>query len=239
MCLEGYLWKPGRKIKDILRKRWFVLKDNFLYWFKDPRELRPAGIIFIEGCFVDPIPESPHRDLFAFEIVVSEEKGKSKMLFAKTAQERDDWMNAIKKASQVFEFSDFYELGKELGTGKFSAVHECTHKTTAKKFAVKIINKTELSDKDRESLRTEIAILQLVNHPNVIHLKNVFDQRHKIFIVMGLVEGGDLFDRLAKRKRMDELTTRSIIQKLLNTVNFLHGYGIVHRDLVTHHCEMF
>ena len=84
---------------------------------------------------------------------------------------------------------------------------------------------------ERESLRNEIAILQLVNHPNLIHLKNVFENRNELHIVMQLMEGGDLFSRVAKKRRLNEKTTKNIIHTLLKATQYLHEYGIVHRDL--------
>jgi hypothetical protein len=228
---EGFLYKKGKRLVEIMRKRWFVLKDNFLYYFKHKNDTKPGGIIFLEGCFIEPLKKVDGEDYFGIEIVISEEKGSTRNLYAKSEKDRDDWVAALRAAAQVYNFLDFYDIGKELGTGKFSAVHECRHKLTGKRYAVKVITKQDLTDKDRESLRTEIAILQLVNHPNVIRLKNVFESRQKMFIVMTLVEGGDLFDRLAKRKRLGEDVARSIILKLLETVQYLHSYGIVHRDV--------
>eukprot|EP00475_Leptophrys_vorax_P033277 TRINITY_DN5207_c0_g1_i1.p1 TRINITY_DN5207_c0_g1~~TRINITY_DN5207_c0_g1_i1.p1 ORF type:complete len:470 (+),score=133.24 TRINITY_DN5207_c0_g1_i1:1404-2813(+) len=228
---EGFLWRPGSLLTGS-KKRWVVLRDNFLYAFKSPKDRKPNAVIFLEGCFVESVDDEKHsKHPFGVEIVFNEEKNKSKSFFAETAAERDVWLAKLKHSAQVYEFLDYYEMGPEVGTGKFSSVHECTHRATQKKYAVKVIDKSQLSDKDKESLRTEIAIMQLVDHPNVIHLKNVFENRHHIYIVMGLVKGGDLFDRLTQRKRFDEHTARSIVEKLLKTVQYLHDYGIVHRDL--------
>jgi len=122
-------------------------------------------------------------------------------------------------------------LGGELGKGKFSVVYECTHKFTKRTYAVKVIDKSQMNSGDSEALRNEIAILQLINHPNVIHLKNVFESRREIFIVMQLVKGGDLYGRVSKKKRFNEYTSRNIVKTLLKTTKYLHEMGIVHRDL--------
>jgi serine/threonine protein kinase len=228
---EGYLYIPGNLISGP-KKRWVVLRDNFLYVFKSPKDQKPNGVIFLEGCFIESIDDEKNLKYpYGIDIVFNEEKNKSRAFLAENKEERDEWLNNLKSAAQIYDFNQFYEMGAELGTGKFSSVHECTHKVTQKKYAVKVIDKNELSEKDKESLRTEIAIMQLVSHPNIVKLKNVFEQRHHIYIIMGLVKGGDLFDRLAQKKRFDEYTARSITEKLLKTIQYLHDYGIVHRDL--------
>lgn len=228
---EGWMFKVGTRF-GILKKKWFVLRDSFLYLFNGEFDRKPAAVIFLEGCFVEPLDDAKQSKCpFGIEIVVSDDKSKSKIFWCYTEEDRNEWLDLIKNAAQVYEFDDYYEMGCELGTGKFSSVRECTNRASGGKYAVKIIEKSQMNDKDKESLRTEIAILQLVNHPNVISLKNVFESRNRIYIVMGLVRGGDLFDRLASKRRFDEFTTRSIILKLLSTVQYLHDYGIVHRDL--------
>jgi serine/threonine protein kinase len=106
--------------------------------------------------------------------------------FASTPDERDQWVAAVTKSAHVYNIDDFYQIGAKLGAGKFSTVHLGTHKITGKKYAIKVIDKTEMDQKEREALRAEIAVLKLVKHPNVIHLKNQFETRKFTYIVMGL-----------------------------------------------------
>lgn len=230
---EGYMYKTGQKVSFGIRKRWYVLRDNFLYYFHSHTHQIPAGIMFIEGCFVEPLPVTKiaTRSYYGFKLILSEEKESSKTVYLETEQERREWIKQIEKAALVYNFHDYYNIGNEIGNGMFSRVYECQHKATLRKYAVKVIKKHKLTTKDRESLRSEIAIMQLVNHPHVIHLKNVFEHREEIFIVMGLVMGGDLFQRISVYKRFDEDTTRTIVYRLLETVQHLHSYGIVHRDI--------
>ncbi len=77
--------------------------------------------------------------------------------------------------------------------------------------------------KEREALRAEFAVLKLVKHPNIIHLKNQFETRKNTYIVMGLCSGGDLFDRLIARRQFSESVVCSIIKKLLSVILYLHG----------------
>ena len=80
-------------------------------------------------------------------------------------------------------------------------------------------------------MRSEVAIMRLLNHPNVVQMKEVFEDRGKMNLVMELVEGGELFDRIRQKKVFSEFTAFHITRQLLETVKYLHDVGIVHRDI--------
>ncbi|MFN3504500.1 MAG: protein kinase domain-containing protein, partial [Allorhizobium sp.] len=84
---------------------------------------------------------------------------------------------------------------------------------------------------EKELLRTEIAILKLVRHPHIVKLVDVFESRQHIYIVMELLRGGELFDRIVGRARFTEEEARQVVRPLLESVDYLHRMGIVHRDL--------
>jgi serine/threonine protein kinase len=115
--------------------------------------------------------------------------------------------------------------------GKFSTVREGISKVNGRSYAIKIMDKTSLDEKEKEALRTEIAVLKLIQHPGVIKLKNVFETRRQIHIVMSYISGGDLFDVLAIQKTYSERAARSLVKHLLEILEYLHLRGIVHRDL--------
>ncbi len=86
------------------------------------------------------------------------------------------------------------------GKGRFSTVYQCRHTLSGEHAAVKVVEKSALDSREAEAMRTEIAILKLVNHPNIMRLREVFETRTHLYIVMKLVRGGDLFQRIKKRK---------------------------------------
>eukprot|EP00466_Bigelowiella_natans_P008186 jgi/Bigna1/53960/estExt_Genewise1Plus.C_260165 len=96
---------------------------------------------------------------------------------------------------------------------------------------MKVIEKLNLDEKEQEALHTEIAVLRLVNHRNILNLKHVFETRRQIFIITNMVSGGDLFERLDKIKKFSQTRARDIFRKLLHVVEYLHSRGVVHRDL--------
>lgn len=123
-----------------------------------------------------------------------------------------------------------YEFRDVLGTGAFSEVVMAEEKSSRKLFAVKCINKRNLSGKE-EAVENEIAILKKVNHPNIIRLWEIFDNKTHLYLVMDLVQGGELFDRIVEKGSYTEKDASDLIKQILGAVDYLHGQGIVHRDL--------
>jgi len=123
-----------------------------------------------------------------------------------------------------------YDFGEELGRGGFSVVVKATKKDTKDVVAVKIIEKNQ-SDEELQLLQREIDILKKLTHPNIISLKDVFDEKETIYLVMELVQGGELFDQIVSRGTYSEADAANIVRQILDAVAYMHDNGIAHRDL--------
>jgi len=128
------------------------------------------------------------------------------------------------------QFFKKYELGKVLGTGAFSEVKVAINRQTREKFAVKIIDKSKCKGKEN-MIDTEISILSKVHHENIVQLYDLYQIENKIYLVMELVTGGELFDDIVRRGKYTESDAARIVQKILLAIDYLHGMGIAHRDL--------
>jgi len=125
-----------------------------------------------------------------------------------------------------------YELGKTLGKGTFSKVKYGVDVETNAAFAIKIIDKQQLAKEHmEEQLKREIAIMKHLKHENIVQLKEVLQTAKHIYIVLELVTGGELFDRIVAAKRFDENTGRKYFQQLILAIYYCHQQGIAHRDL--------
>eukprot|EP00456_Euglypha_rotunda_P008085 TRINITY_DN11536_c0_g3_i4.p1 TRINITY_DN11536_c0_g3~~TRINITY_DN11536_c0_g3_i4.p1 ORF type:complete len:204 (+),score=29.68 TRINITY_DN11536_c0_g3_i4:268-879(+) len=122
-------------------------------------------------------------------------------------------------------------MGSEIGTGRFATVYLGTSTKTGELYAIKAIDKSKIDDDEREGLRTEIAILKLVDHHGVVKFKEVFENAHHIYIVMNYIKGGDLFNYIVKHKVLKEDKAKEIVWQMLDTIDYLHARGIVHRDI--------
>jgi len=126
---------------------------------------------------------------------------------------------------------DVYELGKEIGRGGFSVVVEATEKKTGKKYAIKCIKKVSVEGEDIKLLRREIKIMKRVSHPNILKLYEVFEEEDEFFLVMELVDGKELFDKIVEKGQYSELDASRIVKQIVSAVDYLHQNGIAHRDL--------
>lgn len=125
-----------------------------------------------------------------------------------------------------------YRLGKTLGIGSFCKVKLGIHEITGIKVAIKILNRKKLKKQDMgDKFRTEIHILRLFSHINIIRLYEVIDEVENIFCVMEYVENGELFDYIVSRGKLDEKTARSIFQQIISALEYCHYHNVIHRDL--------
>jgi serine/threonine protein kinase len=127
-----------------------------------------------------------------------------------------------------------YELGKTLGTGTFGKVKYAIDASDPNRqaYAIKVLERKQIEKEGmQEQLRQEIAIMRLLSHSNIVKLLQVMQSSQHIYIVLELVTGGELFDRIVEKKRFDEPTTRRYFQQLVFGMNYCHQRGVAHRDL--------
>lgn len=126
-----------------------------------------------------------------------------------------------------------YELGRELGRGEFGITYLCTDKSTAEVFACKSISKKKLRTAvDIEDVRREVAIMKhLPKHPNIVTLKDTYEDDNAVHIVMELCEGGELFDRIVARGHYTERAAAGVTRTIVEVVQMCHKHGVMHRDL--------
>ncbi|KAM3875682.1 calcium/calmodulin-dependent protein kinase type IV [Diretmus argenteus] len=136
----------------------------------------------------------------------------------------DYWVDGSRRDAAVEEF---YSMGAELGRGATSIVFRCEEKHTQKLYAAKVLKKTI----DKKIVRTEIGVLLRLSHPNIIRLKEIFETETDIALVLELVTGGELFDRIVERGYYSERDAAHVIKQILEAVAYLHENGVVHRDL--------
>jgi len=128
------------------------------------------------------------------------------------------------------QFLSKYDLtATVLGQGYFAVVKVGILKVTGDKVAIKFVNK-KLVEKP-ENLKTETSLLQMVDHPNIVKLIDICDTKDTLFIIMELMEGGELYDEIVKRKHFTEKDASFIMYQLFLALEYLHKKGIVHRDL--------
>ncbi|GMN39604.1 hypothetical protein TIFTF001_008823 [Ficus carica] len=129
--------------------------------------------------------------------------------------------------------TEHYNLGDMLGCGKFGNVFRCVEKGTGKEYACKSIAKRKLlTDYDVEAVRREIQIMHhLAGNSNVISIKGAYEDAVAVHVVMELCTGGDLFDRIFKRRRYPERKAAQLTRTIVGVVEACHSLRVMHRDL--------
>lgn len=127
-----------------------------------------------------------------------------------------------------------YELQDALGVGSTSTVHKCVHKGTGETRACKIIDVLAIEERFpgmMEQFEREIQALRELQHPSIIQLYDVYLTSEKIFIVMELMEGGELFDHVVQKGTLTEEEASQIVKQVCSAIVYMHSKNYVHRDL--------
>jgi len=138
--------------------------------------------------------------------------------------------NNIKKLRKD-EITKYYELGAKLGTGSFAVVRQATRKSDGKQFAIKIIKKSKLNAEELAVVHDEVEIMHKVDHPNCVKLFEMFETSKKLYMVLELLTGGELFDRIVAKGSYSEKEAAALIRDISGAIKYLHSIGVVHRDL--------
>ncbi|KAI0282349.1 kinase-like domain-containing protein [Russula aff. rugulosa BPL654] len=144
-----------------------------------------------------------------------------------------------------------YDMAHELGRGTFATVMKAMSRTTSDWWAVKIIHSQKIrganannNDNNNaaarqnsghlQNLGREISILEKLNHPNICRLREMFvpeDGGHDFYLVLELIEGGDLLDFILSRNGLSEPMAQHITSQICSALSYIHEKGITHRDL--------
>lgn len=125
-----------------------------------------------------------------------------------------------------------YEIGRTLGEGTFGKVKHGVNVETNEQVAIKVLDKDKIQQQNMgNQIKREISIMKMVRHRFIVGMSEVLASKSKIFIVLELVTGGELFDRIVKEGRFAEEKARYYAQQLVEGVDYCHSMGICHRDL--------
>ncbi|XP_062517007.1 calcium/calmodulin-dependent protein kinase type IV-like [Corticium candelabrum] len=124
---------------------------------------------------------------------------------------------------------DHYHVREQIGRGGTSIVRRCFHKKTRLSYALKTVQKR--SKVPQKVLSSEVHALLTVDHPNVIKLKEIYESENEVHLVLELVTGGELFDRIIESGFFSEKVAANVVKQLLEALAYIHARNIMHRDI--------
>ncbi|MCJ8749688.1 hypothetical protein PDJAM_G00179310 [Pangasius djambal] len=130
---------------------------------------------------------------------------------------------------------DLYEIKEVLGSGHFGQVREVCERTTGILWAGKFLKLRRGAGSrlglERTSVEKEVAILQGLQHQNIMALKDVFESKTEVVLIVELIRGGELFDFIAEKESLTETDAIEFLKQILEGVNYMHSKHIGHFDL--------
>ncbi|XP_076030567.1 ribosomal protein S6 kinase II isoform X2 [Oratosquilla oratoria] len=122
--------------------------------------------------------------------------------------------------------TDEYDMLEEIGKGSYSVCRRCVHRATKMEYAVKVLPKR------KRDCQEEIEILyRYGHHTNIISLRDVYEDDTHVYLVMELLKGGELLDKILRQKFFSEREASAVLETVTKAVQYLHQNGVVHRDL--------
>lgn len=233
-CVEDqYLFGRDSKCNYVLDDPDHRGSNKFrIYSKKHFRIYRDGSEVFVEdfsnnGTFVDGILIGKNRKLPLVNnavLALSEQRNRVFVFIDLVSEVQSNLPEDLQKK---------YVLTRRIGTGVCGEVKLAFERSTCKKFAVKIINKKNFQSEGTatRNAQTEIEILKRVDHPCLIRTVDFYQTDDSYFIVLELMEGGELFHRVKSQKQLSESVAKLYFYQMLRAVQYLHGNGIIHRDL--------
>ena len=124
-----------------------------------------------------------------------------------------------------------FKMDKKLGEGRFSIVKLGTHSLTNQPVAIKILDKTKISNLgDKERINREIKIMKKINHFNITKLYTIIETQYIIYLVQEYVQGKELNDYLYTKGKLSETDACKFFHQIISGLSYLHYIGIAHRD---------
>ncbi|KAI5956328.1 HSL1 [Candida jiufengensis] len=126
-------------------------------------------------------------------------------------------------------------LAKNIETGQLAAV-KIVPKSNFKKFENPKYKRGEIEGEDDTQrlpygIEREIIIMKLMSHPNIMGLYDVWENKNDLYLILEYIEGGELFDYLIKKGKLQEFEAINYFKQIINGINYLHQFNICHRDL--------
>lgn len=219
-------------------------------WYKDGKRLRESKqltflydendnckLIITEGRLKDAgeykvTAVNPHGQVSCTaQLIIKDqaESGESDSDGSGSEVSDDDIDAEEEKIIKKDKITSLYTVKEELGKGRFGVVCKCVRKKDGKEFAAKFIKCSKAQDKD--DVLHEVEIMQAVGHKTLLRLVDAFQTASEFILVMELVTGGELFERVVEDEFISENEVIHYMKQILEGVEHMHSKNVLHLDL--------
>lgn len=226
----------------ILKKKMIAFVHNeYIIFYKDKSAKQPLAIIFYEFELKIEWLYSPTKQkdgkkidkLIGFKFMKHLQKSIEFSFCQNTEDAAIAFQVIMTSKINTFGFHEMYKASKKIGKGSFASVYLVTKKTTEEEFAVKAFSKETLyaQPRGKESLVNELKIMRMLSHPNIIQLYEVCETENSIYMILELLKGGSLLEKIKEKKFFNEKEIFPILRGVLKGIEHVHERGIMHRDI--------
>ena len=127
--------------------------------------------------------------------------------------------------------NDEYQVLKALGEGAFARVYKVKNIYTNISYAMKVLNKYNITAEDENDIINEINILKSMDHPSILKIFEFYSNENSYSIITELCPHGELFNEIIDNGPFNEKYTAYVMYQILSAVNYFHQMHIIHRDL--------
>lgn len=236
----GYLSKFSKKEDNlILVQRYFVLQGDYLFYksSKDAAKISAAmNIKFAKFEVVETSAlEVGSMDVSDCQFAIKVSRGlKFSVLFPSSSSELQNWVDALTKVFIRTDIHSRFKTEKVIGKGALAQVFSATEISTGITYAVKGFSKSTLKESENgvACLWKEIEIMRSYSSsPNLVSLHEVHETKNSVYLIMELIEGGDLLSFITSEREISESTIVNIAYGILNGLVYLDQHKIFHRDI--------
>jgi tRNA A-37 threonylcarbamoyl transferase component Bud32 len=135
-------------------------------------------------------------------------------------------------SQDVATILEFYQFNKMIGEGSFGKVYSAVSVLTGKDVAIKCFDKAKIqTDSAKQKVFQEVKILNMLDHPNISRLLEVFENKKYIFFVIEFAKEGDILSLLKAKGPLSEDIARFIVIQVVHGLKHCHSRDILHRDI--------
>jgi len=228
---EGLLFRKSTKT-NFFKSRYFILFEDRLSFYKNRGDTKEKSYCILQNMRLEKIPTQIQGkdEKFGFRLTHNRQYTD---FYVPSKEQQDKWILKLKQFCIMTNYSSNYINIKTIGKGSFAKVYLVKRKSDNADMAVKTFDKNALHniDKAKASLINEINIMRKLDQENIIKLYEVHENDSFIFLVLELLKGGELFDRIIKKGAYTEKDACTLMKKLLTALDYMHSRGLMHRDL--------